>query len=85
MSTAPRSVRAKISYYGRIVKTLQSQVDSLSMTCDSNDPDLVEARTKLWDAQLSEHVARHVSTWAPLTPEEIAAIVPILRSASRVP
>ncbi|SKA86972.1 hypothetical protein SAMN06295879_1014 [Agreia bicolorata] len=62
--------------------TERAKVASLSRSRNSDDPDLVAARTNLRVARIEDYIERVVNAAPPLTPEQRDRIAALLRPAS---
>lgn len=62
-------------------KVERARVASLTRSRPVDDPALIAARQRLKAARLEDHVRETVTTWPPLTTEQIDRIAVLLRPA----
>lgn len=62
--------------------TDRARVASLTRSRAADDPDLIDARRKLREAKLAEHIAHAVDAAPPLTPEQIDRLSALLRGGA---
>lgn len=62
----------------------KAKVGALSRSRSAEDPELLSARRELKTITLSEHVAKVVNSWPPLTPEQLDRVAVLLRPGGEV-
>lgn len=67
----------------RPVAIARGRVAALSRSRSHDDPEYISAQTHLKTLSLSEHVAKVVDSWPPLTPEQLDRVAVLLRGGAK--